>query len=156
MGVIMQLVALVVESIRVTLVQILLQGTEIKFDPITTLYYVAPSCFLFLISSWCYFEARSLLADPDIQVTPLILVTNAACAFGVALSLKRVTQCPRLRILSMLQEGVASGFALCRQVAKLPVPFMSIIHEHQHIRTHMHISRSRYDRLAPQSRFEPG
>lgn len=45
MGVAIQLSAIVVEATRITLIQILLQG-EKGMNPLKTLYYFAPICFL--------------------------------------------------------------------------------------------------------------
>ncbi|KAJ8560238.1 hypothetical protein K7X08_004296 [Anisodus acutangulus] len=51
-GVLLQLFAVLVEATRLVLIQILLNLRGISLNPISTLYYVAPSCFVFLFIPW--------------------------------------------------------------------------------------------------------
>jgi drug/metabolite transporter (DMT)-like permease len=80
-GVFYQLCSIVSESIRLVLVQILLQSRGLKLNPITTLYYVAPCCFCFLLMPFLSIEYSQLMSDPDLVVNPFLLVANAAGAF---------------------------------------------------------------------------
>ena len=59
-----------------------MQSRGLKLNPITTLYYVSPCCFAFLLAPWLMLEAGKLVRDPSVVVEPWILVTNALVAFG--------------------------------------------------------------------------
>lgn len=82
-GVLLQLLSIGTESTRLTLVQILLQRRGLKLNPITTLYYIAPCCFGFLLIPFAFIEAPKLLNDPSVVYSPFIFFSNAACAFGL-------------------------------------------------------------------------
>jgi hypothetical protein len=64
-GFLYQLVAVVMESVRLTLVQILLQRRGLKLNPITTLYYVAPCCFVCLLPLFFALEVPSPFSIPN-------------------------------------------------------------------------------------------
>lgn len=55
-GFIFQACSLGTESTRIVLVQVLLQRQGLKLNPLTTLYYVAPACFIFLCVPFAFFE----------------------------------------------------------------------------------------------------
>ena len=59
-GVVFQLASMVMESCRLTLVQILLQRRGLKLNPVTTLYYVAPCCCFFLTPLFLFMEVSSI------------------------------------------------------------------------------------------------
>lgn len=82
-GVMLQVGALIAESFRITLVQILLQKKGIKLNPIATLYYIAPCCFAFLFPVFLWVEGGEMMRNGSklIGLTPLLLC-NAALAFG--------------------------------------------------------------------------
>ncbi|KAK9805398.1 hypothetical protein WJX73_000561 [Symbiochloris irregularis] len=82
-GVLLQLTAVITESSRLTLVQILLQRKGTRLNPITTLYYIAPCSFAFLAVPWALLEARPLLADPTVNFNAAVFVSNAAAAFAL-------------------------------------------------------------------------
>jgi drug/metabolite transporter (DMT)-like permease len=82
-GVMFQLTSIATESIRLVLVQILLQSRGLKLNPITTLYYVAPCCFMFLLLPFFALEFGKITNDPDLVVNPFLMLTNALCAFGL-------------------------------------------------------------------------
>ncbi len=81
-GVLFQLGSIVSESVRLVLVQILLQSRGLKLNPITTLYYVAPCCLAFLLVPFFGLEFHRLTAADGIALTPMNLLGNAAAAFG--------------------------------------------------------------------------
>lgn len=70
--------------------QVLLQRKSgLKLNPITTLYYVAPCCFLFLLLPWAVLEAKPLVAGVaagTIRVDSWVMVTNACIAFALNLA----------------------------------------------------------------------
>ncbi|KAL0333912.1 UNVERIFIED_CONTAM: putative sugar phosphate/phosphate translocator [Sesamum angustifolium] len=56
MGVVLQLGAVAFEATRLVMIQILLTSRGISLNPITSLYYVAPCCLVFLFLPWVYVE----------------------------------------------------------------------------------------------------
>jgi drug/metabolite transporter (DMT)-like permease len=82
-GVLYQLISVISESVRLVLVQILLQSRGLKLNPITTLYYVAPCCLAFLCLPFFTLEAGRLAADTTINISPFLFVTNAMAAFAL-------------------------------------------------------------------------
>ncbi|KAG1665573.1 hypothetical protein FOA52_000720 [Chlamydomonas sp. UWO 241] len=86
-GVIFQFGSIATESTRLVLIQILLQQRGIKLNPITTLYYIAPACFCFLLIPFAFLEAPRLFAsNEEINVNIPILLMSAAAAFGLNMS----------------------------------------------------------------------
>lgn len=81
-GVVLQMCSICTESTRLVLVQILLQRRGLKLNPITTLYYIAPCCFGFLLLPFILLEAPKIMNDPSVVIRPGVLVSNAAAAFG--------------------------------------------------------------------------
>ncbi|EIE22024.1 plastidic phosphate translocator-like protein [Coccomyxa subellipsoidea C-169] len=82
-GVVLQLISVLTESTRLTMVQILLQRRGLSLNPVTTMYYIAPASFAFLSIPWFFIECRPLLADTTIHFDAHIFVSNAAAAFGL-------------------------------------------------------------------------
>ena len=60
----------------------LLQRRGLKLNPVTTLYYIAPCCFCFLLVPFAFIEAPRILNDPHVRIDPFIFLSNAAAAFG--------------------------------------------------------------------------
>jgi len=81
-GVMLQMTSIVTESIRLVMVQILLQSRGLKLNPITTLYYVAPCCFGFLLIPFMFLEFGKITTDPNVIINPFYMITNALAAFG--------------------------------------------------------------------------
>lgn len=81
-GVVLQMCSICTESTRLVLVQILLQRRGLKLNPITTLYYIAPCCFAFLLLPFVMLEAPKIMNDPSVVFRPGVLISNAAAAFG--------------------------------------------------------------------------
>lgn len=81
LGVMLQLGSIASESIRLVLVQILLQSRGLKLNPITTLYYVSPCCFMFLLVPFFGLEWLKISNDPDVVINPFYMMTNALAAF---------------------------------------------------------------------------
>jgi len=55
-GFMLQLASCFLEGLRLALIQILLQKKGLKMNPITTLYYIAPACFLCLLVPFLIFD----------------------------------------------------------------------------------------------------
>ena len=85
-GLTLQLSSVLVESTRITLIQILLQSRGLKLNSITTLYYVAPASLICLTIPFCIFELPNVLVTDMTLFNPLILLTNALAAFALNLS----------------------------------------------------------------------
>ncbi|XP_076906246.1 putative sugar phosphate/phosphate translocator At5g25400 [Bidens hawaiensis] len=85
-GVILQLGAVIFEATRLVLIQILLTSKGITFNPITSLYYVAPCCLVFLSVPWVAVELPKLLDTSTFRFDYFIFSTNALCAFALNLT----------------------------------------------------------------------
>lgn len=59
-GVVCQCASMMFESVRLTLVQLLLQQRGFKLNPITTMYHVAPVCCMALVIPFGAFEAENV------------------------------------------------------------------------------------------------
>lgn len=81
-GVLLQVGSIATESVRLTLVQILLQKRGIKMNPVSTLYHIAPCCFVFLFLPFIYIELPKMVNDPNLNLNIPLLLASAACAFG--------------------------------------------------------------------------
>ena len=74
--------SIVTESFRLSLIQILLQQRGIKLNPITTLYYIAPACFCFLLLPFSFLEAPVMMGSTTWVLQPTLLLGSASIAFG--------------------------------------------------------------------------
>jgi hypothetical protein len=85
------------EAFRVISIQILLSSADIKLNSITTLYYVSPACFVFLIFPFALLEAPQMMSgvyspnDSSDEIKPInydlaVLGSNAVLAFGLNFS----------------------------------------------------------------------
>jgi hypothetical protein len=84
-GLIQQLVALLFEAARLTLVQILMAGKGIKLNPLQSLYYVSPACLLCLLVPFSFVELQELLRDPPV-IYPAVFLGNGMIAFSLNLA----------------------------------------------------------------------
>ncbi|XP_020101224.1 probable sugar phosphate/phosphate translocator At4g32390 [Ananas comosus] len=110
-GVALQLAAVAFEATRLVLIQILLTSKGISLNPITSLYYVAPCCFLFLLLPWYFVELPTLRAAassfrPDV----VVFGTNSVCAF--ALNLAVFLLVGKTSALTMNVAGVVKDWLL--------------------------------------------
>lgn len=85
-GVILQVASIATESVRLTLVQILLQKRGIKMNPISTLYHIAPCCFVFLFLPFTYIELPKMMNDPNLKVNVPLLLVSGFAAFALNMS----------------------------------------------------------------------
>lgn len=86
-GVVAQVVAILAEATRLSLLQVLLQKRGLRLNPVTTLYYVAPCCLGFLLLPWALLEAPRLLASGEpLALDPVLLLSNAVAAFALNMS----------------------------------------------------------------------
>eukprot|EP00897_Mesotaenium_endlicherianum_P001105 jgi/Mesen1/10996/ME000097S10570 len=102
-GVLLQLGAVAFEATRLVLIQ------GITLNPITSLYYIAPCCLLFLTIPWFLVEFPRLhfaTAQPDL----LTFGTNSMCAF--ALNLAVFLLIGKTSALTMNVAGVVKDWLL--------------------------------------------
>lgn len=109
-GVILQLGAVAFEATRLVLIQILLTSKGITLNPITSLYYIAPCCFLFLSIPWIVVEYPTLQATSSFHFDYMVFGTNSACAF--ALNLAVFLLIGKTSALTMNVAGVVKDWLL--------------------------------------------
>ncbi|CAI5972088.1 unnamed protein product [Closterium sp. NIES-64] len=110
-GVLLQLAAVAFEATRLVLIQILLASKGISLNPITSLYYVSPTCLIFLTIPWFFVEYPSLaphLAAPH----PDLLVFGGNCVCAFALNLAVFLLIGKTSALTMNVAGVVKDWLL--------------------------------------------
>nr|XP_043628064.1 probable sugar phosphate/phosphate translocator At5g25400 [Erigeron canadensis] len=109
-GVMLQLGAVCFEATRLVLIQILLTSKGITFNPITSLYYVAPCCLAFLSVPWFIVELPKLRDTSSFHLDYLVFGTNSLCAF--ALNLAVFLLVGKTSALTMNVAGVVKDWLL--------------------------------------------
>ncbi len=109
-GVMLQLGAVVVEATRLVMIQILLTSKGITLNPISTLYYVAPCCFVFLSIPWMVVEYPVLMATSSFKVDFFVFGMNSLAAF--ALNLAVFLLVGKTSALTMNVAGVVKDWLL--------------------------------------------
>lgn len=86
-GFLIQVCAITVEALRLSLVEILLNSRGLGLNALTTLYYVAPCCLAFLTIPWALLELPWLM-DPDVKfkLDAIVFLSNCGVAFGLNLA----------------------------------------------------------------------
>ena len=51
-------------------------------NPVSTLYHIAPCCFVFLFLPFTYIELPKIINDPTVKIDIPLLLGSAAIAFG--------------------------------------------------------------------------
>ncbi|KAF5456719.1 probable sugar phosphate/phosphate translocator At5g25400 [Juglans microcarpa x Juglans regia] len=109
-GVILQLGAVAFEATRLVMIQILLTSKGISLNPITSLYYVAPCCFVFLSVPWIFVEYPLLKDSSSFHFDFFTFGTNSLCAF--ALNLAVFLLVGKTSALTMNVAGVVKDWLL--------------------------------------------
>lgn len=109
-GVTLQLGAVAFEATRLVMIQILLTSKGISFNPITSLYYVAPCCLAFLSIPWILVEYPILRDSSSFHLDWFIFGTNSVCAF--ALNLAVFLLVGKTSALTMNVAGVVKDWLL--------------------------------------------
>ncbi|KAJ7978908.1 Sugar phosphate/phosphate translocator like [Quillaja saponaria] len=109
-GVMLQLLAVAFEATRLVLIQILLNSKGIILNPITSLYYIAPCCLVFLFVPWVIMEFPSLRDTSSFHLDFAIFGTNSICAF--ALNLAVFLLVGKTSALTMNVAGVVKDWLL--------------------------------------------
>ncbi|XP_049347127.1 probable sugar phosphate/phosphate translocator At4g32390 [Solanum verrucosum] len=109
-GVMLQLGAVAFEATRLVMIQILLTSKGITLNPITSLYYVAPCCLVFLFIPWIFVEYPLLKDTSSFHFDWVIFGTNSFCAF--ALNLAVFLLVGKTSALTMNVAGVVKDWLL--------------------------------------------
>ncbi|KAL3839836.1 hypothetical protein ACJIZ3_024427 [Penstemon smallii] len=109
-GVILQLAAVAFEATRLVMIQILLTSKGITLNPITSLYYVAPCCLVFLFFPWLFVEYPLLKESSSFHFDYVVFGTNSLCAF--ALNLAVFLLVGKTSALTMNVAGVVKDWLL--------------------------------------------
>ncbi|GMH27320.1 hypothetical protein Nepgr_029163 [Nepenthes gracilis] len=109
-GVTLQLSAVAFEATRLKLIEVLLKSKGIDFNPITSLYYVAPCCLVFLSVPWIFVEYPVLKETSSFHLDFFIFGTNSLCAF--ALNLAVFLLVGKTSALTMNVAGVVKDWLL--------------------------------------------
>ncbi|PWA87128.1 TPT domain-containing protein [Artemisia annua] len=109
-GVVLQLSAVCFEATRLVLIQILLNSKGIVFNPITSLYYVAPCCLGFLCIPWYIVEFPVLRDTSSLHFEYVLFGMNSLCAF--ALNLAVFLLVGKTSALTMNVAGVVKDWLL--------------------------------------------
>ncbi|XP_075650528.1 putative sugar phosphate/phosphate translocator At4g32390 [Castanea sativa] len=109
-GVMLQLLAVAFEATRLVMIQILLNSRGISLNPITSLYYVAPCCLVFLCFPWLVMEYPLLRDTSSFHLDFVIFGTNSLCAF--ALNLAVFLLVGKTSALTMNVAGVVKDWLL--------------------------------------------
>ncbi|TYJ02238.1 hypothetical protein E1A91_A13G213800v1 [Gossypium mustelinum] len=109
-GVMLQLGAVAFEATRLVMIQILLTSKGITLNPITSLYYVAPCCLVFLLVPWIFVEYPVLKDTSSFDFDFIIFGTNSFCAF--ALNLAVFLLVGKTSALTMNVAGVVKDWLL--------------------------------------------
>ncbi|XP_073307729.1 probable sugar phosphate/phosphate translocator At2g25520 [Primulina huaijiensis] len=109
-GVALQLGAVAFEATRLVMIQILLNSKGITLNPITSLYYVAPCCLVFLSVPWALVEFPLLKENSSFHFDYVIFGTNSFCAF--ALNLAVFLLVGKTSALTMNVAGVVKDWLL--------------------------------------------
>ena len=109
-GVMLQLLAVAFEATRLVMIQILLNSRGISLNPITSLYYVAPCCLVFLCFPWVVMEYPLLRDTSSFHLDFVIFGTNSLCAF--ALNLAVFLLVGKTSALTMNVAGVVKDWLL--------------------------------------------
>lgn len=113
-GFCVQILAILAETWRIILVQIILGKAKLKLNPITTLYYVSPACFIFLLVPFTLLELTEIVYGVElthpVPHSIMIMLANATCAF--ALNTAVYLLIGKTSALTMNISGVVKDFLL--------------------------------------------
>ncbi|WIA28015.1 hypothetical protein OEZ86_010603 [Tetradesmus obliquus] len=89
LGLAQQLTALGFEAMRLTLVQVLMNSKGYNMNPLQSLYYVSPACFISLLLPFLCVEYPRIVAaqaEHSIHFNAPVLLANALAAFALNLA----------------------------------------------------------------------
>ncbi|KAK1290316.1 putative sugar phosphate/phosphate translocator [Acorus calamus] len=107
-GTLYQVTGIFAEALRLVLTQVLLQRRGLTLNPVTSLYYIAPCSFLFLLVPWLLLE-QPMMQISQIQFNFWIFFSNALCAlalnFAIFLVIGR-TGAVTIRVAGVLKDWI--------------------------------------------------
>ncbi|KMZ73407.1 Phosphate translocator-like protein [Zostera marina] len=107
-GTVFQVSGIFAEALRLVLTQVLIQKKGLTLNPVTSLYYIAPCSFLFLLVPWYWFE-KPKMEISQIQFNFWIFFSNAMCAlvlnFSIFLVIGR-TGAVTIRVAGVLKDWI--------------------------------------------------
>lgn len=109
-GVVCQVISLFSEALRLTLVQRLVQNDDIKLNPIATMYYVSPICFIALLIPLATMEAGRLMMHDWSRTPASLVIASAVGAFALNCSVYLLVG--RSSALTMNVAGVIKDILL--------------------------------------------
>jgi len=131
-GFCVQMTAILAETCRIILVQIILGKANLKLNSITTLYYVSPASFLFLFVPFTLLELPKMTYGVELTHSTrhsfAIMLANAICAF--ALNAAVYLLIGKTSALTMNIAGVVKDFILIIMSAVMfesPVSSLQIV-----------------------------
>lgn len=107
-GTLYQVTGIFAEALRLVLTQVLLQKKGLTLNPITSLYYIAPCSFLFLVVPWYLLEKPGMEIS-QIQFNFWIFFSNAVCALALNFSIFLVigrTGAVTIRVAGVLKDWI--------------------------------------------------
>ena len=104
-GFVLQAVAILCESTRLVLTNVLLVRRDTRLSSFTTLAYLSPMCAACILPYWCLVEAAEVQKRTSALPSPLVLLANCTVAF-----LLNVASMQLIRATSALTLNVAGVF----------------------------------------------
>lgn len=92
------------------MIQVLLTSKGINLNPITSLYYIAPCCLVFLSIPWMVVEYRVLMENSSFRLNFVVFGSNSLCAFALNLAVFLIVG--KLSALTMNVAGVVKDWLL--------------------------------------------
>jgi len=119
-GFIFQISCLVFESIRLALIQILLQRRGLKLTPITSMYLVSPACFFSLLVPFVFIELPKISNDPNVHWSGCIFLANCVVAFGLNIAVYLLvgkTSALTMNVAGVIKDWLLIGLSVVLFVA---------------------------------------
>ncbi|GMH44114.1 hypothetical protein BSKO_12048 [Bryopsis sp. KO-2023] len=126
-GLVQQLLALVFEATRLTMIQVLINSKGLKMNPLQSLYYVSPACFVGLLIPFSLVEFDQLTTRTDWEFSPLVFIANASAAFFLNLAVFLLigkTSALTMNIAGVVKDWLLIFFSY--SVFKAPVTFLNL------------------------------
>ncbi|KAJ1636903.1 triose-phosphate transporter family-domain-containing protein [Pavlovales sp. CCMP2436] len=143
-GFCMILTSVVLEALRLVLVELLFSSNEVRLSGLSGVFYMSPVCFLAVVPVAYVFEGtKALDAVAAGQVQPHLLALNACCAFMLNVSslvLVKATSALTLKVVGVFKDWIViviSSIVFSSVVGKMQwvgysVAFVGILMYTQH------------------------
>mmetsp|Transcript_39408 Transcript_39408/g.100699 ORF Transcript_39408/g.100699 Transcript_39408/m.100699 type:complete len:389 (-) Transcript_39408:42-1208(-) len=127
-GVVQQLMALLFEATRLTMVQILINSRGLNMNPIQSIYYVSPACFVSLAIPFVFLEIPHMQASNDWKFHPSAFLANALAALALNLAVFLLigkTSALTMNIAGVIKDWLLIFFSFF--VFKAPVTAINLL-----------------------------